>query len=90
MTDHAPASREAISPVPLKRAGRSPAAAFIVRLFKEKPVGAAGALVTLVFVFTATFSELVAPYGMNEISGSLLMEPSAEFLFGTDNLGPYP
>lgn len=87
MTDSAPVSREVTSPVPLKRVGRSPIAAFTVSLFKEKPVGAAGAVVALVFVFTAAFSELVAPYGMNEISGSLLMEPSAEFLFGTDNLG---
>ena len=60
----------------------------VKRLFKEKPVGAFGAIVTLLLLLVGIFADLLAPYGMNEINrGSFLVAPSADFLLGTDNLG---
>ena len=67
---------------------RSPIRQFLYRLLHEKPVGAAAALVFLLFVFCGVFAELLAPYGFNEISMlERLKAPSWKHLFGTDNLG---
>ncbi len=67
---------------------RSPTRQFLYRLIHEKPVGAAAALVFLLFVFCGVFAELLAPYGFNEISMlERLKAPSWKHLFGTDNLG---
>lgn len=61
---------------------------FIGRLFREKPLGAAGAVICLLFLFCGVFADVLAPYGMNEINlGKRLKPPSMEFPFGTDNLG---
>lgn len=61
---------------------------FIVRLFREKPLGAAGALISLVFLFVGIFADLLAPFGMNEINMAIhLQPPSWQHPFGTDNLG---
>lgn len=61
---------------------------FVTRLFREKPVGAASALVFLLFVFCGVFADYLAPYGYNEINMSArLQAPSWSHLFGTDNLG---
>ena len=43
---------------------------FVRRLFREKPVGAAAALVFLLFVFCGVFADFLAPYGFNEIDMS--------------------
>ncbi len=67
---------------------RSPAMAFIGRLFREKPLGAAGAVVFLLFLFCGLFADFLAPYGYNQISPLNRMKPpSWQFPFGTDNLG---
>lgn len=67
---------------------RGPLATFIVRLFKEKPLGAAGAIIFLLFLFCGIFADLLAPYGMNQISPlNRLKPPSWQHPFGTDNLG---
>jgi peptide/nickel transport system permease protein len=67
---------------------RSPTMAFIGRLFREKPLGAAGAVVFLLFLFCGLFADLLAPYGYNQISPLNRMKPpSWQFPFGTDNLG---
>lgn len=67
---------------------RSPILAFIGRLFREKPLGAAGAVVFLLFLFCGLFADFLAPYGYNQISPLNRMKPpSWQFLFGTDNLG---
>lgn len=67
---------------------RSPFATFVVRLFKEKPLGAAGAVIFLLFLFCGIFADLLAPYGMNQISPlNRLKPPSWQHPFGTDNLG---
>ncbi|MFN0183002.1 MAG: ABC transporter permease [Aquabacterium sp.] len=67
---------------------RHPFVTFVSRLVREKPLGAAGALVFLVFVFCGIFADQLAPYGFNEIKPlHRLRPPSLEHLFGTDNLG---
>ena len=61
---------------------------FIKRLFREKPLGAAGAVIFLIFLFCGIFADVLAPYGMNEINlSNRLKAPSWAHPFGTDNLG---
>jgi len=61
---------------------------FVFRLFREKPLGAAGAVVFVLFLFCGTFADVLAPYGMNQIAPlKRLRPPSLDFPFGTDNLG---
>jgi peptide/nickel transport system permease protein len=61
---------------------------FFRRLFKEKKLGAAGAVITLALLLTGIFADVIAPYGMNENwVGDYLGAPSAEFWFGNDNIG---
>jgi peptide/nickel transport system permease protein len=70
------------------RRERSAAAAFVLRLVREKPLGAFGGAVFVVFLFCGVFADLLAPYGMNQISPlNRLKPPSWQFPFGTDNLG---
>jgi peptide/nickel transport system permease protein len=50
--------------------------------------GAFGLAVLLVLVVVALFAPQLAPYGPNEIhAGAQLVAPSAEYLFGTDEVG---
>jgi peptide/nickel transport system permease protein len=76
-------------PIPAAvRAKRGPVIGFIVRLFREKPLGASGAVIFLLFLLCGIFAGLLAPYGMNEISPVNRMKPpSGAFLLGTDYLG---
>jgi peptide/nickel transport system permease protein len=61
---------------------------FLVRLVREKPVGAAAGFVFLLFLFCGVFADVLAPHGFNEISPiNRLKPPSWKFPFGTDNLG---
>ncbi len=70
------------------RPRRGPFADFMVRLFREKPLGAAGAVICVVFLFCGLFADVLAPYGFNQISPlNRLKPPSLQFPFGTDNLG---
>jgi peptide/nickel transport system permease protein len=67
---------------------RGPIAGFLVRLVHEKPLGAFGAVVFVVFLLCGIFAGSLAPRGMNEISPINRMKaPSLEFPLGTDNLG---
>jgi peptide/nickel transport system permease protein len=71
---------------PVKRRGAF--AGFVIRLFKEKPLGAAGAVIFVLFLFCGVFADFLAPYGMNQISPmNRLKPPSWQYPFGTDNLG---
>ena len=61
---------------------------FFIRLVKEKPLGTAGAVITLLLLFAGIFADFLAPYGMNETRvGPFLDAPSARFWLGTDHLG---
>jgi peptide/nickel transport system permease protein len=74
---------------PLRRSRpASPTWRFIGRLLREKPLGAIGGLVFLLFLFCGIFADVLAPYGMNQINPiNRLKPPSWAFPFGTDNLG---
>lgn len=65
-----------------------PGWAFVRRLFREKPLGAAGAVLFALFIFCGVFADWLAPYGLNQISPlNRLKPPSLEYPFGTDFLG---
>jgi len=70
---------------------RQPAAGvvgFMVRLFRDKPLGAFGFVVCAIFLFCGIFADILAPYGFNQISPvNRLKPPSEKFWLGTDNLG---
>ncbi len=61
---------------------------FTRRLFREKPLGAFGAVVFVLFIFCGVFADFLAPYGLNQISPlNRLKAPSLAYPFGTDYLG---
>lgn len=61
---------------------------FLSKLFREKRLGAIGAVVAVVFLFVGLFADVLAPFGMNEVDmGARLQAPSWAHPFGTDNLG---
>lgn len=71
-----------------RRHERGPLPAFLHRLFRDKPLGAAGAVICAIFLFCGLFADLLAPYGYNQIDPiNRLKPPSLQFPFGTDNLG---
>ena len=75
-------------PSPSSRAERNGVVRFIIRLFREKPLGAAGGVIFILFLFCGIFADVLAPYGMNQISPrNRLLAPSWAYPFGTDNLG---
>lgn len=61
---------------------------FVVRLFREKPLGAAGGVICVLFLLCGLFAPLLAPYGYADIAPlERLKPPSWDHPFGTDNLG---
>jgi peptide/nickel transport system permease protein len=61
---------------------------FLGRLFRDKPLGAAGGVICLLFLLCGVFADVIAQHGMNEIAPlHRLKPPSLQFPFGTDNLG---
>ncbi len=67
---------------------RTGAADLLVRLIKTKPLGFFGLIVITILLITATFAELIAPQGYNEVDVlSALQSPSWQHLMGTDYLG---
>ncbi len=73
---------------PGRRRSRGPWTTFVARLFREKPLGAACAIIFVLFLFCGIFADFLAPYGYNKISPlNRLKPPSLQFPFGTDNLG---
>jgi peptide/nickel transport system permease protein len=69
------------------RKRRSPLIDFVIRLVKEKPLGTAGGIITLLLLFTGIFADFLAPYGMNQNTRVYLAAPSVRFLLGTDHAG---
>jgi peptide/nickel transport system permease protein len=83
---------EITHPTATVASARSPApsalGSFTIRLFREKPLGAFGAIFCLIFLFAGIFADVLAPYGYNQIMPINRMKPpSWQFWFGTDNLG---
>ena len=71
---------------PLRKPTRS--SGFFARLFRDKPLGAAGGVVLLLFVIVGLTAQWISPYGFNEIAPvERLKPPSWVHWFGTDNLG---
>jgi peptide/nickel transport system permease protein len=55
---------------------------------KTIPIGALiGLILTSLFLLTAIFAPLIAPYGMGQIVGAVWEPMSSKYLLGTDNLG---
>ena len=79
----------AYAPALTTLAGPRPAlVTFLVRLVREKPLGAVGGAVFLVFLLCGIFADFLAPYGVNETNMAHRLEaPSWDFLLGTDHLG---
>lgn len=75
MTDASLPSRQTRMQKRLRAAARVPITAWI------------GGLVICVYLFAALFAPWIAPYGESEIVGRSYQPWSAEFLFGTDQLG---
>lgn len=70
------------------RGRKWPLADFLSRLFREKPLGAIGAILVLVMFITGIFADWIAPFGVNELHMvDRLSPPSGTYLLGTDNLG---
>jgi len=60
----------------------------ILKLLRSSPWSARFGLAVIVFyIFIATFAPVLTPYGETDIVGSEFEPWSAEFMFGTDNLG---
>src|SRR5690606_23537592 len=75
-------------PVRTNASWQMPGWPFIKRLFREKPLGAFGAVVFVLFILCGVFADFLAPYGLNQISPlNRLKAPSLAFPFGTDYLG---
>lgn len=74
---------------PISRGGALAAVVQLARrMWKEKPLGALGGIVCLLFLLAGIFADVLAPHGFNEISPlHRLKPPSWEFPLGTDNLG---
>ncbi len=67
---------------------RSRFADFLIRLFKEKPLGTACGMIVLLLIFVAIFADALAPYPFYEIHlRDQFQGPSAQYLLGTDHIG---
>lgn len=57
------------------------------RFVVKQPVGAASAVVAILFVIVAVFADVLITHDVRELSGPRLQAPNAEYWFGTDHLG---
>ena len=67
---------------------RSPLVDFLSRLVREKPLGAAGAVIVVLLLLIGIFAEQLAPYDYAEVNiMDRLAPPSAKHWLGADQLG---
>ncbi len=67
---------------------RGPFSDLVARLFREKPLGAAGGMVFVAFLLCGVFANVLAPHAENDTNIlSRFQPPSLEFPMGTDHLG---
>ena len=67
---------------------RSRLAAFLNRLVKEKPLGAASGIIILLWILVAIFADALTPYPPFEMHlADRLQGASAQYLLGTDHIG---
>jgi peptide/nickel transport system permease protein len=59
----------------------------MLRLVRQQPLGAVGALIVLLLVVTAVLAPQLAPHGAKDANFAAYQPPSAEFPMGTDQLG---
>ena len=76
-------------PVPEVEAKRPSALAeFFARLVKEKRLAVVGGVIVLILLFSGIFANVLAPYGMNEISiFDRFASPSLKYPLGADQVG---
>ena len=61
---------------------------FLSRLWREKPLGTIGGIITLILILVSIFTDFLAPYRHGEMNlASILKGPSAAHLLGADHLG---
>ncbi len=58
-----------------------------VRRVFRRPTAVFAAVILGLFLILAAFPGLIAPYGENESTNAYFQSPSADYWFGTDNLG---
>jgi len=74
--------------IPARRGARFPLIGFVRTLVTKKPLGSFGALLVIVMITLAIFSDLIVPYHYTKaFIFSELQGPSREHIFGTDNIG---
>ena len=61
---------------------------FLIRLWREKPLGTTCGIIVLILILVAIFADVLAPYDYLEVHlADRLQGPSAQYLLGTDQLG---
>ena len=71
-----------------ERKRRGAVADFLVRLWREKPLGTASGIIILLLIVVAIFADVLSPYPYWEVHpADMLLGSSARYLLGTDQLG---
>ena len=72
----------------LESTGRRRFVRFWREFIAQRPLGTAGAVLIIVMLLAAALADVIAPYDPQELNfADLLLPPSPEHLFGTDNFG---
>ena len=68
--------------------GSTTSAAFLARLWREKPLGSVCGIIILMLILVGIFADVLAPYDhMEPHTADILQAPSAQYLLGTDYVG---
>ena len=68
--------------------GPDTSAAFLTRLWREKPLGSVCGIIILMLILVGIFADVLAPYDhMEPHTEDILQAPSARYLLGTDYVG---